>query len=153
MKRRTFLQGTLAAGAAGMAASAGLLTPRMVMAEEEAANAFEATSMDDALKALDITLEDSDAVKLKAPEIAENGAVVPVEISSEAEGVTEIGIIVENNPTPVAATFVLGEGAQATAKTRIKMGKTSNVIAFAKTADKTLSTKAEVKVTIGGCGG
>lgn len=152
MKRRTFLQGTVAAGAAGMAASAGLLTPGMVMAEE-AASPFEAKTVDDLMKALSITPEESGDVKLKAPEIAENGAVVPVEVTASMDGVNELALVVEGNPSPLAATFVLGEGAEAGAKTRIKMGKTSNVIAIAKVGDKSFMTKQEVKVTIGGCGG
>ncbi len=150
MKRRTFLQGTLAAGAAGLAASAGLLAPRMVFAD---GSAFDAKSMDDVLKAMAITPEESDKVKIKAPEIAENGAVVPVTVSSELEGVTELSILVANNPTPLAATFILGEGAKPEASTRIKMGKTSDVVAIAKAGDKTYSAKQNVKVTIGGCGG
>ena len=149
MKRRTFLQGTVAAGAAGLAASAGLLTPRMVLAN---GSAFEAKTLDDTLKAMAITPEESADVKIKAPEIAENGAVVPVTVSGP-EGTTELSILVEKNPTPLAATFVLGEGTLPEASTRIKMGKTSNVIAVAKVGDKALSAKQEVKVTIGGCGG
>jgi sulfur-oxidizing protein SoxY len=153
MKRRTFLQGTLAAGAAGLAASAGLLIPRMVLAEDAPRAQFDAKSLDDTLKAMAVTPEESDKVKVKAPEIAENGAVVPVTVSAEMEGVTELSILVANNPTPLAATFILGEGAKAEASTRIKMGKTSDVIALAKAGDKAYSAKQNVKVTIGGCGG
>lgn len=149
MKRRTFLQGTVAASAAGLAVSAGLLTPRMVMAD---GTAFDAKSLDDALTAMALTPEESGDVKIKAPEIAENGAVVPVTVTGP-EGATELSILVDGNPTPLAATFVLGEGAMPEASTRIKMGKTSNVVAVAKVGDKALSAKQEVKVTIGGCGG
>jgi sulfur-oxidizing protein SoxY len=151
MKRRTFLQGTLAASAAGLAVSAGLLTPSMVMAE--GGGAFDAKTLDDALKAMAITPTESADIKIKAPEIAENGAVVPVTVTSGVAGTTEISILVENNPTPLAATFILGEGAKPEVSTRIKMGKTSNVVAIAKAGDKTYSAKQEVKVTIGGCGG
>ena len=149
MKRRTFLQGAMAASAAGLAVSAGLLTPRMVMAD---GSAFDAKTLDDALKAMAITPEESADIKIKAPEIAENGAVVPVTVTG-VDGTTELSILVENNPTPLAATFILGEGALPEASTRIKMGKTSNIVAIAKVGDKTLSAKQEVKVTIGGCGG
>jgi sulfur-oxidizing protein SoxY len=151
MKRRTFLQGTLAASAAGLAVSAGLLTPSLVMAE--GGGAFDAKSLDDALKAMAVTPTESADIKIKAPEIAENGAVVPVTVTSGAAGTTEISILVDGNPTPLAATFILGEGAQPEVSTRIKMGKTANVVAIAKAGDKTLSAKQEVKVTIGGCGG
>ena len=149
MKRRTFLQGTVAASAAGLAVSAGLLTPRMVMAD---GSAFDAKSLDDALTAMALTPEESGDVKIKAPEIAENGAVVPVTVTAP-EGATELSILVDGNPTPLAATFILGEGAMPEASTRIKMGKTANVVAVAKVGDKALSAKQEVKVTIGGCGG
>ncbi|MEZ5449280.1 MAG: thiosulfate oxidation carrier protein SoxY [Thiolinea sp.] len=152
MKRRTFLQSTLAAGAV-VATSTGLLTPGAVRAAEDA-NPFEATSLDDALKALAVTPEENpDRIKIKAPEIAENGAVVPITIATDIEDATEILLLVANNPTPLAAVFKLGEGAIAGAATRIKMGKTSDVIAVVKAGDKTYSAKTEVKVTIGGCGG
>ena len=151
MKRRTFLQGTLAAGAAGLAVSAGLLTPSMVMAE--GGGAFDAKSMDDALKAMAVTPEESKDITIKAPEIAENGAVVPGEVTTTIADVKEISLLVDGNPTPLAATFILGEGANPTASTRIKMGKTANVVALVKAGDKAYSAKQEVKVTIGGCGG
>ena len=151
MKRRTFLQGTLAAGAAGLAVSAGLLTPSMVMAE--GGGAFDAKSMEDALKIMALTPEDSGDIKIKAPEIAENGAVVPVTVTSGVAGTTEISILVDGNPTPLAATFILPEGTSPEVSTRIKMGKTANVVAIAKAGDKAYTAKQEVKVTIGGCGG
>ena len=151
MKRRTFLQGTLAASAASLAVSAGLLTPSMVMAE--GGGAFDAKTLDDALKAMAVTPTESADIKIKAPEIAENGAVVPVTVTSGAAGTTEISILVDGNPTPLAATFTLGEGAQPEVSTRIKMGKTANVVAIAKAGDKSFTAKQEVKVTIGGCGG
>ncbi|QTR45416.1 thiosulfate oxidation carrier protein SoxY [Thiothrix litoralis] len=151
MKRRTFLQGTLAASAAGLAVSAGLLTPGMVMAE--GGGAFDAKSMEDALKIMALTPEDSGDIKIKAPEIAENGAVVPVTVTSGVAGTTEISILVDGNPTPLAATFILPEGTSPEVSTRIKMGKTANVVAIAKAGDKAYTAKQEVKVTIGGCGG
>jgi len=151
MKRRIFLQGTVAASAVGVAVSAGLLTPAQVMAEE--LGAFAATTLEDALKAMAVTPEESKDITIKAPEIAENGAVVPVTISTTIAGATEISILVANNPTPLAGTFKLGEGVEAMASTRIKMGKTSDVIALVKAGDKVYSAKQEVKVTIGGCGG
>ncbi len=153
MKRRTFLQGTLAASAAGVAASAGLLTSGVVLAADDAPNAFTATSMEDALAIMGVTPEESSDISIKAPEIAENGAVVPVTISTSIKGVSEIMIMVAGNPTPLAAVFRLPEGTEPTASTRIKMGKTSDVVALVKAGDKTYSAKQEVKVTIGGCGG
>lgn len=149
MKRRTFLQGTIAAGAAGLAVSAGLLTPSRVMA-----NAFEAKTLADALAGIGASgAADSADVKIKAPEIAENGAVVPVTVTSGVAGTNEISILVQDNPLPLVATFMLGEGAKPEVSTRIKMGKTSNVVAIAKAGGAVHSAKQEVKVTIGGCGG
>lgn len=99
------------------------------------------------------TPKKSKKVKLKAPEIAENGAVVPVGITSEIEGTTEIIIITANNPTPLAAKYTFGERAIPAIKSRFKMGKTTDVIALVKAGDKFYTAKANVKVTKGGCGG
>jgi len=149
MKRRSFLKGSLIAGAA---VSTGLLSPNMAFAE--GADPFEAKSVDDVLKALGISgAETSDKIKIKAPEIAENGAVVPVGITSEIEGTTEIISITAANPTPMAAKYTFGEGAVTSVKSRFKMGKTTDVIAIAKAGDKYYTAKTEVKVTKGGCGG
>jgi sulfur-oxidizing protein SoxY len=98
-------------------------------------------------------MTESDKVKLKAPDIAENGAVVPVTVTSGIDGTSSIGIIVANNPTPLTATFNLGPTTEGYISTRIKMGKTSDVIAVVKAGGKLYSAKKEVKVTIGGCGG
>ena len=153
MKRRTFLQGTFAATAAGMAVSAGLLSPSAVLADwAEHKGAFEAESMDAAMKAIG-DAEASDKVKIKAPDIAENGAVVPVTVSSDIEGVSRISILAEKNSQPLSAIFNLGEGAKAYVSTRLKIGKTGNVVAIVKAGDKSYKAHKEVKVTIGGCGG
>ncbi|MCK5918251.1 MAG: twin-arginine translocation signal domain-containing protein, partial [Cocleimonas sp.] len=82
MKRRTFLKGSLAAGVTGAAVGSGLLAPNMAFAGEAAGNAYEATSIEDALKVLGITTEDSDKVEVVAPDLAENAAVVPVEVKT-----------------------------------------------------------------------
>lgn len=158
MKRRTFLQGTLSAGAAGLAAGAGLLTPGMVMADNhgggDMAEMFKIDNFDAAMEALGgKDAAESADIKIKAPEIAENGAVVPVTVSTGMEGVTQIVMLVPNNPTPLAAAFTMGEGAQAMASTRLKMGKTSDMVALVKTGDTAHMAKQEIKVTIGGCGG
>jgi len=154
MKRRIFLKGSLATGAAGMAISAGLLTPRMVLAAWPK-EAFEATSVDAAVNGLygSSTFTDSDKIQLKAPDIAENGSVVPITVSTGISGAESISIIAEKNSTPLAASFTLGTGTQGFVSTRIKMGKTASVIAVVKAGDKLYSTGKEVKVTIGGCGG
>ena len=154
MKRRTFLKGSVAAGAVSAAVGAGLLTPRMVLAAWPSA-AFEAKSVDGALDALmgSHQLEGSDKISIRAPDIAENGAVVPVSVTAEIPGAEAISIIAEKNASPLTASFVLGANTEAFVSTRIKMGKTSSVIAVVKANGKLYSTGKEVKVTIGGCGG
>ena len=117
-------------------------------------DAFTAKNFDSAIASLyGIPANDSDAVKLKAPDIAENGAVVPVSVSTNLADVESISIFVEDNPNPLSATFELTKYTEANVSTRIKMGKTSHVIAAVKAAGKVYTTRKEVKVTIGGCGG
>jgi sulfur-oxidizing protein SoxY len=154
IKRRIMLKGALAAGAFGVAAGAGLLTPRAVLAGWSA-DAFNATTADSALKDLlgSDALEETSKVRIKAPDIAENGAVVPVSVTAELDAVESISILADKNATPLTASFDLGPGAEAYVSTRIKMGKTANVIAVVKAGGKLYSAKKEVKVTIGGCGG
>ncbi len=152
--RRTFLKGTLAVGAVGVAVGAGLLAPRRVLAAWPK-SAFEAKSVQDALKAVvgtDLT-EASGKVKVKAPDIAENGAVVPVTVTASIDGVDAMAIFVEKNPQPLTSSYELSPAALGFVSTRIKMGKTSDVIAVAKAGGKVYSARKEVKVTIGGCGG
>jgi len=92
-------------------------------------------------------------VKIKAPDIAENGAVVPITVSSTLPDIESISIIAAKNPSPLAASFQLSSMSEGYVSTRIKMGKTSNVIAVVKSGGKLYSATQEVKVTIGGCGG
>ena len=154
MKRRTLLKGTLAAGAVGMAIGTGLLTPRAVLAAWPK-DAFDAKSVDDAMNGLfgSSSLEGNDKIKIKVPDIAENGAVVPVSVEVEMDGVEAISIVAEKNATPLTSSYTLGEGTDPFVATRIKLGKTSSVIAVVKAGGKLYSTGKEVKVTIGGCGG
>jgi sulfur-oxidizing protein SoxY len=152
--RRVLLKGTFAAGATGLAISAGLLTPKAVLAAWPKA-AFEAKDANAALEASmgsSSTTESGD-IKLKAPDIAENGAVVPVTVTSDIDGTEQISIVVAGNQTPLAATFNLGATTSGFVSTRIKMGKTSDVTAVVKAGGKLYSTSKNVKVTIGGCGG
>ncbi len=154
MKRRVFLKGTLAGSAVAFAVGAGLLSPRQVLAAWPNA-AYEAKSVQDALKNLfgsELT-DASDAIAIKAPEIAENGAVVPVTIETSMKSIESISIIAEKNQTPLIASFTLAANAKPTVSTRIKMGQTGNVIAVVKANGKLYSARKEVKVTIGGCGG
>ena len=152
--RRVLLKGSLAAGAVGAAVSAGLLTPKTVMAAWSKA-AFEAKEVDAALTNAmgGADASASDKIKLKAPDIAENGAVVPITVTSNIDGTTNMSILVAENNTPLTSTYELGPNTEAYISTRVKMGKTSDVIAVVKADGKLYSTKKEVKVTIGGCGG
>jgi sulfur-oxidizing protein SoxY len=117
-------------------------------------SAFEATSADKAIvDLLGGVPVDSDDVKMKIPDIAENGAVVPVTISTELENVESISVVVDNNPTPLAASFDMSPKTVPTISVRIKMGQSSMVRAIVKADGNLYSTAKEVKVTIGGCGG
>ncbi len=154
MQRRHFLKNTMATGAAVLAASSGLLVPGQVLAAYNQA-AFDAKDVPSAIKGAlgSDTAEASDKIKIKAPDIAENGAVVPVTISSTLGDVKSITLISEKNGTPLVAKFNLGAGSEAYVSTRIKMGKTSNIIAICESGGKLYKAHKEVKVTIGGCGG
>lgn len=154
MQRRSFLKGTLAGSAVAVAVGAGLLSPRTVLAAWPKA-AFEAKNVEDAMNKLFGSAENTPSgdIKIKAPDIAENGAVVPVSVSTSLGNVDSIAVIAEKNGTPLASNFKLGASAIPNVSTRIKMGKTASVIAVVKSGDKLFSTGKEVKVTIGGCGG
>ncbi len=144
--RRRFMRGLLAF--AGLA-----LLPLQLFARNIAA--FNATSADLALAALFGNKEftESDQVLLKVPDIAENGAVVPVTVTSQLQGVKSITILVAENPNPLSASFRLMPGIAAEISTRIKMGKSSDVLAVVETEDGIYVSRKNVKVTIGGCGG
>ena len=152
-KRRTFLKGTLAAGSVGMAVSAGLLSPRAVLAAWPS-QAFEAKTMTDAMKGI-VGSDQAAAgdIKIKAPDIAENGAVVPVTVDTSISGVESISIFASKNANPLTSSYNLGANTSPFISTRVKMGKTSDVVAVVKAGGKLYSAKKEVKVTIGGCGG
>lgn len=154
MKRRVFLKGTLASSAVAVAVGAGLLSPRQVLAAWPKA-AFEAKNVNEAMTGIfDTDLAPaSDAIKVEAPDIAENGAVVPVTIQTSLPNVESISIMAEKNQTPLIASFNMTPRTGNYVSTRIKMGQTSNVIAVVKADGKVYSARKEVKVTIGGCGG
>jgi len=154
MQRRTFLQGSLAGGAVAVAVGAGLLSPRGVLAAWPE-SAFSAKSVQDAMSNLFGSADSkaTDEIKIKAPDIAENGAVVPVSVNTSIAGTNKIALIAEKNGLPLAASFNLGKGTKGFVSTRIKMGKTSDVIAVVEAGGKRFSARKNVKVTIGGCGG
>ncbi|HHC74650.1 MAG TPA: thiosulfate oxidation carrier protein SoxY [Thiothrix sp.] len=177
MERRKFLKNTLSASAV---VSVGALAPAMVFAdghgdkaaaEEKPAAAapaaaeapagsagaypFHEKGLAETLKALGAEgATESADIKLKAPDVAENGAVVPITIDATAvAGTDKIALLSEKNGTPLVAVIELKEGAAAFFSSRIKMGKSGKVIAIAMAGDKAFTASKEVKVTIGGCGG
>jgi sulfur-oxidizing protein SoxY len=153
-KRRVFLKGSLAASTAAVAVGAGLIAPQAVIASWNE-TAFKAKSVDDAMTAAmgSTSAADSDAIQIKAPDIAENGAVVPVSISTDMGGVESIALLSAGNNTPLVATFTMGDGGIPDVSTRIKLANTGDVIAVVKADGKLHTAKKSVKVTIGGCGG
>lgn len=152
-QRREVLKAGYGAALMSLLASAGIMTPGMALADWNK-NAFDAKSMADTLKALGVAnTADSADVQVTGPDIAENGAVVPVGVTTTLPNVTMVAILIEKNPNPLAATFTLAEGTEASLSTRVKMGQTSNVYALVKSGGKFLMATKEIKVTLGGCGG
>ncbi len=151
--RRNVLKGAAGAGTVAIAVAAGLLKPTQAMAAWNKA-AFEAKSVGDAMKGLGTTgPADSKEITIKAPDIAENGSVVPVEVTSSIAGTTSIAILAEKNATPLVGSYNLSGGTEGYISTRIKMGQTSLVRAVVNAGGKSYTAAKEVKVTIGGCGG
>ena len=134
-------------------AAAGML-PGFASAEEWNKAAFEAKSVDDVIRLLGGSApQQSDRVILNGPEIAENGAVVPLEISSSLPGVQSIAILIEKNPNTLAASFAIPPGTLPEIQTRVKMNETCNVYALVKSDGRFFYAAKEIKVTLGGCGG
>ena len=152
--RRKLLKGSALFSASAAVIGTGLLVPGRAIAAY-LADAFEAKDVSSALKAA--TGSDSHTasadIKLKAPDIAENGAVVPITVSSTLPNVDSITIIATNNPSPMTSTYMLQNGAEPFISTRIKLGKTSEIMAVVRSDGQLFSATKEVKVTIGGCGG
>jgi sulfur-oxidizing protein SoxY len=142
------LLGVLAALVVG-----GLLKPVMALAAWNK-DAFAAKSAGDALKSLGAaSTEPSKDIVIDAPQIAENGAVVPIEVTSNIPGTTAIAVVIEKNPFPLAARFDFKDGALPFVKLNAKMGETSDVRVVATAGGKHYAATREIKVTIGGCGG
>jgi sulfur-oxidizing protein SoxY len=145
--RRRMLLGMLAALVAGLA-------PLRALAAEWNKAAFDAHALPEALKSIGVgSAAESDKIELKAPEIAENGAIVPVEITSRIPGTESIYIFADKNPQPLVAEFDFTGATDPFISTRIKMGETSKVRVIVKAGGKFYATTRDVKVTIGGCGG
>ena len=135
------------------AAAALLLKPFAALAAWSK-DAFGAKSAADALKSLGVSgPAPSRDIVIEAPQIAENGAVVPVEIQSNIPGTTALTVLIEKNPFPLASRFTFMEGALPFAKVNLKMGETSDVRVVAQAGGRYYTATKEIKVTIGGCGG
>lgn len=140
----------------GLAVAAGIMRPEEAWAVQQEWNkeAFKATKVDDVIKAFGGSeASESDKITLTAPDIAENGAVVPVSVASSLPNTTEISILVPKNPNALTAHFELSADAMPDVATRIKMGGTSDIYALVKADGKYFTAHKEVKVTLGGCGG
>jgi sulfur-oxidizing protein SoxY len=135
--------------------AAGWLKPDNVLAEGWNKSAFEAKAMDEALKALGAgtPAPSKDITFVSTPDIAENGAVVPIGIASAIPKTEAIAILIEKNPSTLTAEFEIPPGTDPTISTRVKMAQTSNVYALVKADGKYYVTSKEIKVTLGGCGG
>lgn len=152
--RRVFLRGAFASSVVAVAAGAGLLRPTRVLAAEWPKDAFAAKSVTDVLKSLHGAGQAaaSGDVKIKAPIQAENGAIVPIAVTTSLANVQAITILVEKNATPlVAHTELNGAGGYFSA--RMKMAESSDVQVVVKAGGKLYASKQMVKVTVGGCGG
>ena len=136
-------------------AAAGWLNPGDALAQAWNKNAFEAKSLDEAMKALGggVPAQSKEIAFVSTPDIAENGAVVPIGISSSIPKTESIAILVEKNPNMLAASFDIPAGTEPSIATRVKMGQSSNVYALVKADGKYYVASKEIKVTLGGCGG
>jgi len=151
--RRSVLRGVWAVGALATAVAAGLLSPGRAFAAWNK-GAFEAKNTADAMKALGVSnAQDSRDIQILAPDIAENSAVVLIEITSNIPGTTAISVFIEKNPFPYTGTFDVSQGAVPYVQLRVKMGESSPVRVVVAAGGKYYTTAKEVKVTIGGCGG
>lgn len=142
-----------AGSALGLLFATGILTSKQLWAAADNRAAFEAKTLAEALTALGATGVESKDIAITAPDIAENGAVVPVSVSTTIPNAQEIYILVEKNPSPLAATFIIPAGTEPSVQTRLKMGQSTNVVAVVKADGKFFTATKETKVTLGGCGG
>ncbi|MGD9603277.1 MAG: thiosulfate oxidation carrier protein SoxY [Gammaproteobacteria bacterium] len=150
--RRSFMTQVARAGVSAWALAAGLL-PRAVFAGDPRP-AFDATAITEALKAIGAEgAKESTEIAFKAPDIAENGAVVPVEIESKLPNTRGIAILVEKNPHVMSAEFAFPDGTEPFVATRVKVAESSLIHAVVKTDAGAFYTTKLVKVTLGGCGG
>jgi sulfur-oxidizing protein SoxY len=153
ISRRTFLRLTGGAGAFAAAFAAGLVASGQAWAATWNKAGFESKALADVMKSLGAaSAAESKDIIITAPDIAENGAVVPVAVTSKLPNTQQISIVAEKNPFPLAATFDISGGSEGYVSARIKMGQTSDVWAVVKADGKYFTARKEVKITVGGCG-
>ena len=155
VKRREVLQQGGGVTLLALVTAAGWLAPRDAAAQSWNKAAFETQTMDETMKALggSTPVPSKDIQFVSTPDIAENGAVVPVGVTSTVPKTESIAILVEKNPNMLAAVFDIPAGTDPSLSTRIKMGQSSNVYALVKAEGKYYVASKEIKVTLGGCGG
>lgn len=152
--RRNVLRAGASASLYALLAAAGIMRPEAALAAGWNQKAFEAKNLKDAFEALGAGNRiDSADIVMTAPEIAENGAVVPIGAVSKLAGTESIAILIAKNPTALAASFDIPAGTEPGVSTRVKLAETSDVYVLVKAQGKYYVTKKEIKVTIGGCGG
>jgi sulfur-oxidizing protein SoxY len=141
-------------GVLALLLAAGIVKSGDALAQQWNQAAFNGKSLPDALQALGAQgAATSDAIQIKAPEIAENGAVVPIGVESRLPGTQSITLLIEKNPQPLAASFDIPAGTEPNVGTRVKMGQSSDVYALVKADGRFYMAKKEIKITLGGCGG
>jgi sulfur-oxidizing protein SoxY len=152
--RRDLLQATSGATVMVLATSVGVFRSGQLQAAEWNKAAFDTKNLQDTVKALGGSgATESKDIVITSPDIAENGAVVPVSVSSKLGKTESISILVEKNPNSLSAAFDIPGGTEPFVSTRVKMGQTSNVHALVKADGKYFYASKEIKVTLGGCGG
>jgi sulfur-oxidizing protein SoxY len=155
MTRRLVLRGVGSIALAGLGVTAIFPTTAFAAANDKyPEDAFKQKNDKEAVKLLyGRTAEPSDKIKLDVPEIAENGAVVPISVSTSLTDVTSIAFVVPENPNVLAAYYKIPQGTMPNVANRLKMAKTSTVTVLVEAGGKLFSATREVKVTVGGCGG
>ena len=161
--RRNAIKAGGGAGVLAMLFAAGVVKPGQVLAQVAQGaqgaqgwneSAFAMKSLPEAMRAMGAqSPAASDAIVIKAPSIAENGAVVPISVESKLPNTESITLLVEKNPTPLVASFAIPAGTEGNVSTRVKMGQSSDVYALVKADGKFFMAKQEIKITLGGCGG
>lgn len=147
------LRGVSTAGALTAAFAAGLLAPLRAWAGAWNQAGFGTKAVADALRSIGASESvESPDILVKAPDIAENGAIVPIEVISRIPNTRFIAIVADKNPFPLIAIFEFREGTEGFVSTRVKLAETTFVRAIVKADDRVYSARREVKVTIGGCG-